>query len=165
MPFQSANIQYQQAPGVSGDFASTNPFSSVPAPDGGFVADVTGVTVGLFAWQDPTDTTGREVMNSSLVSIAPRGFVVRANNALITTYLAESSLVIPAGKEVTLIMKGDLFCTVTVATASVGQKAFAKLTDGTMQPGAAGATIVGYVETPFTIQVGGAVGELAVISN
>ena len=54
---------------------------------------------------------------------------------------------------------------VTVANASIGQKAFASNTDGTIQPGAAGASISGYTETPWFFTSAGNIGELASISQ
>lgn len=165
MPFQNQPVTFQQAPGVQGDFATSNPYSSAPAPEAGYVAGSVGCSVGLFAWVDPTDSTRRKLINSSATSIPPVGFVLRANQALITGYLQEASMVIPSGMPVVPMVKGDYFCKITVSAATPGQKAFASLTDGSMQPGTAGATIVGYVETPFIISQGGAVGELAIISQ
>lgn len=157
-----ANLQ--QAAAVAGDFASANPRASVVAHEGTLVAGASGVTVANFAWA----TAAGLVSNAGAGK--PTGFVHRRQgSALITTYLAEGSNLIPQGFEVTLMKTGDYWATINVAAASIGQKAFASLTTGAMQPGNAGATISGYVETDFTITgfaVGGtgAVGELAVIS-
>lgn len=163
MGFQSS-VNLQQAAAVAGDFASANPAPTVVAHEGGLIAGTGGVTTARFAW-----ASDGSVLNSG--SGAPTGFLHRMQGvALITTYLAETGNVVPAGFPVTLHKGGDFWATITVGAASVGNKAFASLTDGTMQPGAAGATISGYVETDFTITgfpVGGtgAVGELAVISR
>lgn len=156
MGFQTV-VNLYQAPAVAGDFASANPRASVVADEGGFVADTAGVTVGVFAW-----ATGQKVLSSGTGK--PTGFVHREQQALITNYLGESSNVIPVGQPVTVMRTGDYYVTSTVAAASVGQKAFAKLTDGTMQPGAAGAAISGYVETDFVISRAAGIGELAVIT-
>jgi hypothetical protein len=156
MGFQST-VNLYQAPGVEGDFASANPRASVVAPESGFVADTAGVTVGRFAW-----ATGAKVLSSG--TGVPTGFVHREQQALITAYLGEASNVIPVGQPVTIMRTGDYYVTSTVAAATVGQKAFAKLTDGTMQPGNAGATISGYIETPFVISRAAGIGELAVIT-
>jgi hypothetical protein len=164
MGFQTS-VNLQQAAAVAGDFASANPISTVVAHEGTLVAGTGGVTVARFAWAD----SGGNVTNAG--TGAPTGFVGRAQGAaLVTTYLAETGNLVPAGFPVTLIRSADLWCTITVSAAAIGKKAFASNTDGTMQPGTAGATISGYTETPFTITgfpVGGtgAVGELAVISN
>lgn len=158
MGFQT-QVNAQQAPAVAGDFASSNPRAAVVAPEGGFVAGIDGVIVGRFAW---IDTDGKTLNNTG--TGAPDGFIHREQQALISTYLAESGNLIPVGFAVTLMRTGDYYATVTVASAEKGEKAFAKLSDGTMQPGAAGATISGFVETDFTISRAGGVSELAVIT-
>lgn len=158
-------VNLQQAAAVAGDFASANPRASVVAHEGTLVAGSAGVTVGRFAWA----TSAGLVSNAG--SGKPTGFVSRQQGvALITAYLAETSNLIVQGYEVTLMKAGDFWATNTVATAVVGNKVFASNTDGTIQGGAAGATIAGYTETDFYIDsfpVGGtgAVGELIVISR
>jgi hypothetical protein len=157
-------VNLQQAAAVAGDFASSNPRSSVVSHEGTLVADTAGVTVALFAWA----TAAGKVSNAG--TGVPTGFVHRRQgSALITTYLGEVSNLIPAGFEITLMNSGDYWATITVAGATIGNKVFASLTTGAIQPAAAGATVAGYVETPFYISgfpVGGtgAVGELAVIT-
>lgn len=159
MGFQT-QVNAQQAPAVAGDFASSNPRAAVVAPEGGFVAGSAGVTIGRFAW---IQSDGKTLLNTG--TGAPDGFIHREQQALISTYLAEASNVIPVGFPVTLMRTGDYYATVTVASAEKGEKAFAKLADGTMQPGAAGATISGFIETDFTVSRPGAVGEVAVITK
>jgi hypothetical protein len=162
MGFQT-QVNNQQAPAVNGDFASANPRASIIGPEAGYIAGSVGATVGTFVWLDPSDSTGRSVISTG--TGAPLGFLARTEQALITTYLAEFGNLVPAGYGVTVYGMGDYWATATVSVASLGQKAFAKLTDGTMQPGAAGATIVGYVETPFYITRAALVGELATITQ
>ena len=158
MGFQTT-VNLQQAPAVAGDFATANPRASFPAGEGQYVAASAGVTVGRFAWID--SSTG---LVSNAGTGKPDGFIHREQQALISTYLAESSNVIPQGFPVTVMRTGDYFATATVGAATKGQKAFAKLTDGTVQAGAAGATISGFVETDFVITQAAALNELAVIS-
>jgi hypothetical protein len=145
MGFQTQVNQYP-AIGIAGDYASANPRAAYPSPEGGFVAGAGGVTVGRFVW---VQADGFTVLNTG--TGAPDGFIHREQQALITTYLAESGLVIPAGFPVTVMRTGDYLATATVAGATRGQKAFAKLADGTMQAAAAGATVAGFVETAFAI--------------
>lgn len=159
MGFQT-QVNVTPAPAVAGDFASSNPRAAVVAPESGFVAGASGVTVGRFAW---IDTDGKTLNNTG--TGAPDGFIHREQQALISTYLAESGNLIPVGFAVTLMRTGDYYATVTVASAEKGEKAFAKLSDGTMQPGAAGAEISGFVETDFVISRPAAVGEVAVITK
>lgn len=159
MTFQT-QVNAQQAPAIAGDFASSNPRASVVAPEGGFVAGAAGVTVGRFAW---VGVDGLTVLNTAASGV-PNGFVHREQQALIPTYLAESGNVIPVGRPVTLQRTGDYFVTATVGAAAVGQKAFAKLADGTAQFANAGATVAGFVETAFTCSQACAVGELAAMT-
>lgn len=158
-------VNLQQAAAVAGDFASANPRSSVVGHEGTLVAGTNGVVVGRFAWA----TTAGVVSNAG--SGKPTGFVHRTQGAaLITTYLAEGSMTIAPGYEVTLMATGDYWAAHTTNPATIGQKVFASLTTGEIQTAAAGATVAGYIETDFFVTgfpVGGtgAVGELIVISR
>jgi hypothetical protein len=51
MSFQKT-VNAVPAPGIAGDFASTNPRHSALAPPGGFTAGAAGVACGYFAWFD-----------------------------------------------------------------------------------------------------------------
>ena len=158
MGFQTT-VNLQQAPAVAGDFATANPRASSPAGEGRYVAGASGVTVSRFAWIDAT--TG---LVSNTGTGKPDGFIHREQQALISVYLAEASNVVPQGFPVTVMRTGDYWATATVGAAAKGQKVFAKLTDGTVQAGAAGATISGFIETDFVITQGCAQNELAVIT-
>lgn len=164
MPFQTA-INDDLAPGVAGDFASANPWSSVLAGPGAFIAGANGLQAGLFAW---IDADGVRVNNTG--TGAPAGFVHRSYQALITTYLAESGNVIQPGQAVTLHDGGD-FWAITTTVATRGQKVFARLTDGAIGTGAPGATVAGYAETRFWVgQVSpspnpGAIGQIIKITH
>lgn len=158
MGFQ-IQVNAQQAPAVAGDFASSNPRAAVVAPEGGFVAGAAGVTVGRFAWIQPDGVT---VLNTGTGK--PDGFIHREQQAFITTYLAEASNVVPVGQPVTIMRTGDYFATATGKAAVKGEKAFANLTDGTVQFAAAGANVAGYVETDFVCTQAAGSGELAVMT-
>ena len=158
MGFQTT-VNLQQAPAVAGDFATANPRASFPAGEAQYVAGSAGVTVGRFAWIDAT--TG---LVSNTGTGKPDGFIHREQQALISVYLAEASNVVPQGFPVTVMRTGDYWATATVAAAVKGNKVFAKLSDGTVQAGAAGATIAGFIETDFVITQGCALNELAVIT-
>src|SRR5579863_6889900 len=107
------SVNVQPSPAVEGDFASKNPRFSVLVGPGGFVAGPGGVTVGRFAWAywntiDP-DNAPAIVQSSGLgvglmnpVSGAPTGFVGRRQQALIITYLADASMLIQAGYQMSL---------------------------------------------------------------
>ena len=158
MGFQTT-VNLQQAPAVAGDFATANPRASFPAGEGQYVAAAGGVTVGRFAWIDAV--TG---LVSNTGTGKPDGFIHREQQALISVYLAETSNVVPRGFPVTVMRTGDYWATATVAAAVKGNKVFARLSDGTVQAGAAGATIAGFIETDFVITQGCAPNELAVIT-
>lgn len=116
------------APAVAGDFASANPRATVPTSDRGFVAGSAGVTVGRFAWAD--DATNITVTNFG--TGAPTGFVARSGQVgLITTWLAETSMVIPAGLPVTLHSAGDFWVKNDGSAAvTIGLKAYANYATG-----------------------------------
>ncbi|WP_048996413.1 structural cement protein Gp24 [Burkholderia multivorans] len=155
--FQS-QVNYTWAPAVEGDFASTNPRAVVLAGEGELVAGAGGVTVGRFAWADANGN----VTNAG--TGAPTGFVHREQQALITVFLAKSSMVIPQGLAVTLHSAGDFWAR-TSTPATVGQKVFASNTDGSVQTAAAGATVAGYTETKWFVDSAGAANELIKIST
>ncbi|KPA87296.1 hypothetical protein PF66_06206 [Pseudomonas asplenii] len=153
MGFQTV-INQTPAPAVEGDFASANPYASVVAGEGALVAGASGVTVGRFAW-----ATAAGVVSNVQTSGAPTGFVHRHQQAVITAWLGASSMLIPAGLQMGLMSAGDFWGRSTTA-ATIGQKVFASITDGTIATGAAGATVTGFVETKFFVQSAAAAGEL-----
>jgi hypothetical protein len=103
MSFQKV-VNLNQAPGVLGDFASTNPFSSVTAAQGALVAPVGGLTVGNFFWVGPAGQTSQ-----SFVSGWQIAFLGRNEQALITQFLGEATLVVPEGFMVTGFNGGDFW--------------------------------------------------------
>lgn len=119
-------VNDNQAPGVEGDFASTNPFSSILGPNQGqLVAPVGGLNVGRFAFVDPA--TG----NTSQAYIAGYqiGFLGRNEQALIRVFLGESSVNVPSGFMVTLFNKGDYWARFA-SGATVGQTVYADENNG-----------------------------------
>ena len=166
MPFP-ASVNTGVALGVEGDFASQNPYSSVPTADGAFIAGDSGLIVGRFAW--PNAVNSRKLDNAG--SGAPLGFVARGGlQATITSFLAENSMTILAGKEVTAYSEGDFLVRNSGAGAVThNMKAFASNTTGLVQFAAAGASIAGHTETKWYAKVAGmdapAAGELVMISN
>ena len=162
MPFQSS-VNVTQAPGVAGDFASANPRHSTPSVPGGFVAGPNGLTIGLFAWAD----TGTGTILSNTGTGLPTCFVHRAMQALITTYLSEYGMTIPAGMGVgEMFNAGDFFVKNAGASAvTIGMKAFANNTNGTISFAATGATVTGSIETKWYAMTMGAAGELIKMSS
>ena len=160
MPFQTAINQYP-APAVEGDFASDNTRTSVLNAVETLLAAAAGVTVGRFGW---INSVAQTVSNVGGAGVQPDGFVHRQYGALITQWLGESGMVIPQGVQLSLLNQGD-FWAKTLTTATVGQKVFAVLADGTTKTGAAGATIAGAIETKWSVASAGAVGELIKITS
>lgn len=142
--FQTA-VNTVPAPAVAGDFASTNPRASVLAGPGGLVAGAAGVTVGRFAWATaPLDADGAPAVVANTGVGAPTGFVHREQTGLITTYLADASMVIPKGFAMTLMASGDYWVVNDGASeALVGQKAYANFADGKVTFAATGSATQG----------------------
>lgn len=157
MGFQSS-VKATPAPAVAGDFASANPRATVLVGPGGLVAGPGGVTVGKFAW---VDDDGITVLSHGTATRAPNGFVHREQQALISTYLAESSNIIPEGFPVVLHNAGDFWATLTGANAStIGAALFADYDTGDVTAVAAstgssvtasmGATMTAVIGATFT---------------
>jgi hypothetical protein len=162
MPFQTS-VNVTQAPAVAGDFASANPRHSLLSVPGGFIAGPNGLTVGLFAWADTA--TGTVLSNTG--TGVPSCFVHRDMQALITVYLTEFGMTIPAGMGVgEMFSGGDFFVkNAGAAAVTVGMKAYANLTTGVVSFAATGATVAGAIETKWFAMSAGAVGELVKMSN
>lgn len=148
MNFQTF-VGTQPSPAVAGDFASANPRFSVDAGPGGLVAGAAGVYVGRFAWWSAAliDANDTPAVVNNTGSGPVTGFVHREQQGLITTFLAESSMLIPQGFPMTLMSGGDFWCKNDGATECVvGMKAYANYADGkvtfaaTGAPGTASAT-------------------------
>lgn len=121
--FQSVINDYQ-APGVEGDFASTNPYATVLAGPGSLVAPVGGVKVGRFVWVGPAGQ-----VSASYVAGYQIGFLGRNQQALITDFLGESTLTVPEGFMITLFNGGDFWAKFR-AGATAGGYVFADPNDG-----------------------------------
>lgn len=141
MGFQTTVNQYP-APAVEGDFASANPRASVLAGDSALVTGSAGVTVGQFAWALNGVATNTYQVGGQI------GFVHREMQALITTWLGASSLVVPAGLPITLMEAGDYWDKFP-AGAAIGQKVYAKYATGAAYAAATGTppTVTGTVST------------------
>ena len=146
MPFQTS-VNYQPSPGVAGAFCSANPRASVVAGAGAFVAGANGANVGLFAWTDAATNT---IVSNSGQGL-PRGFIANELQAMITNWMGESSMNIPAGRPVTLFNEGDFWMSTSTA-ASIGQKIFASFIDGSIRTGAPGSV---FTDSAFTATTSG----------
>jgi len=138
MPFPN-QVYVQPAIAVAGDFCDANPRATLQAGAGGLVAGPAGVTVGRFAWVNNTqiDTEGAPASVSNNGTGVPSGFVHREQQGLITQYLQEYSMLVPAGFPVTLFISGGFFVrNAGATTATPGMFAFANYADGSVVFGA-----------------------------
>lgn len=150
-------INVQPAPGVEGDFASSNlnKYSALDGP-GGFVAGPAGVFAGRFGWANDTYTDGlggpAQVLNQALgVSGVPTGFIRRDGQGLNTTFLSRGTLFIPGGFGLTLFSEGDFWVRNNGSSEALrGQKCYASYADGTASF-AATASPAGATSTSFSI--------------
>jgi hypothetical protein len=158
MPFQTS-VQINPTPGLPGDFASANVRKVVLAGPGQLVAGPAGVTPGRFAWVDPSGTFA-----TNFGSGPPAGVVHRVlGEALITTFLAETSNLIFGGWEVTLFSDGDFWVRNAGANnVTIGMKAYANFADGSVTFGATGApptgaSVTGSIAAAATTSVTGSI--------
>ena len=125
MPFPTV-VNSLQAPAVTGDFASQNPFASVLASQGQLVVPPTGtINVGHFVFVNPT--TG--VVSQSYVSGYQIGFVGRHQQGLITAFLGESSNTLQPGFMMTAYDAGEFWCRFG-GGATPGQTVYADVNNG-----------------------------------
>lgn len=135
-------VNYQPAPGVLGDFATTNPRASVISGPGSIVAGAAGVSAGQFVWLSYiyVDADEAPAVANNFGSGAPAGFVGREQQGLIQNYLQEFSMVIPGGFPVTPYDQGDFWMLNSGTTyAQVGQKVYANFANGQTTAAAAGS--------------------------
>jgi hypothetical protein len=149
------SVNTLQTPAVAGDWCDSNPRYSVDAGPFGLVAGSAGLIVGRFAWitNSPTlDANGTPAQASNFGYGAPQGFVHRENQALIVNFLADASLVIPAGYECTLTSAAGVWATNSGTTeAEYGDKAFAYLNTGLVAFAPAGTIFGGASATGSSI--------------
>jgi hypothetical protein len=159
------------APGVEGDFCDSNPRAAHDAGPGGLVAGPFGVVVGRFAW---TSYAGIDPDNAPTVvnnfgSGVPDGFVHREQQALITQYLADATMLVPTGFAVTLFTRGGFFVRNNGTTqALVRMKAYADLATGKVSfapTGAAGsASITGSIAAVAETITGSVAGNVLIVT-
>jgi len=127
-------VQTYEAIAVAGDFASGNPYFSVLAGGERLVAG-SALYVGRFAWVDSTNTIANSTGSGPVA-----GFLYRAQQGLITTFLAGSSMQVLSGQQMALASGGDFFVKNDgTLIATKGMTAYAKYSDGTIAFAAAGA--------------------------
>lgn len=164
-------VQKYPAIGVPGDKATLNPFVYT---DRNYIAGDDAVTVGNFVWDDPENPVEPDpgyhgsgvwaALSSSATEVVPLGIVQRNLSYVNYNLIDGGTLVVPKGGNLNTVKNGDMY--VVASTASTkGQKVFATLADGSIQTGAAGASIAGAIETEWVVVEGNAAGELITVSN
>jgi hypothetical protein len=135
-------VNQEPAPGEPGDFAGTNPRTSVPSsPAGAYKVGTDPLIVGNFAWFNPaTGLAESNAANGGLI-----GFVHRENQTIITNFLGESRLAVQAGFPVTGMSRGEFWASFPDG-ADVGDPVYANDTTGAPQVAAGGGTL-----TPFVV--------------
>jgi hypothetical protein len=164
-----STVQKYPAKGVPGQKASLNP---VVYTDRNYIAGDDAVTVGNFVWADPDNPEPADYHGSGILAalstgtagVFPLGIVENTLTFVNDDLRSAGTLVVPKGFNLTTARRGDFFVVASTA-ATIGQKLFATLADGSIQTGAAGATIAGAIETPWKVEEGGAAGELITVSN
>lgn len=119
MAFQTS-VAVTPGIGIPGDFASTDPrqFLNSGTIDQRMVADAAGVEMGRFAILNP-DGTVTSKPDFADVEPSRLGFVHRVvGAALITTWAAETGMVIPAGRGVELFADADFFAKADAVTGT-----------------------------------------------
>lgn len=157
MAFQQKTVNTYPGIGIPGAYAAINPIVSTAK---GYVASA-ACNIGGFVWADADKE--KEGCVKPTGTGRPLGFAVRE----ITNPLGidvKASNTVPVGYPVSVEVKGDFFA-VTTTAATVGQKVFAVLTDGTIKTGDAKATFEDAVETDFEVIQAGAANDVIIISN
>ncbi len=167
MPFQT-QVYAGPAVALPGDFADSNPRVNVNAGPGGLVAGSAGVTIGRFAWYSDAqlDPNGTPSIVNSFGSGPVTGFVHREQQGLITTYLADSGVIIPPGFGVTLMSAGSFWAKNEGTTeALVGQNAYASYANGAVSFGAvSAASVTGSVAASTASVTGSIAGDLMTVT-
>lgn len=137
MPFQKT--MGEPAPGVIGGRVTLNPEViqvKIAASD---------VTVGGMVWLDPaTDQVAASGTGH------PYGLVRNTGTDAEINIGEEASLVIKAGRPVTVVIRGDGFVLADV-DASIGQAVYANLTTGAVSIADSGSAVAGRVETSWQV--------------
>ena len=122
--------------------------------------------VGGFVWNAsaPSGTqvnSQEQYVTNTAASGKPLGFVYRLQNAALACS-SGYTLSIPQGQFCPVAQKG-CFYAVSATNATKGNKVYASLTDGSIKTDATGQTISGYVETDWSVALGGTAGDKIIV--
>lgn len=132
---------YNPAPAVEGDFASTNPRTTVLAGAAALVCGALGAVVGRFAWlsYSQVDSDNAPAVVNTFGTGPVAGFIHREQQGLIEQYLQESTMLVPAGFPITVFDGGDFWVKNNGTTpAMINQKVYANYADGKATAGPTG---------------------------
>jgi len=141
---------------VVGDRASHNPVVYLPRNP---LAEGV-VYVGRFVFQG-TDLANQVKTSGTVVA----GFVQRVINYYNYVVTSSGTLGITDKTPVTVATIGEFYSAYTGAAPTIGQKAFASTTDGTISYADAGETVAGSIETGFVVKEVRSADGLVFISN
>ena len=147
------SVTTQPAPGIAGDYCSTNPRYSVDAGPGGLVAGPSGLTIGLFCWGSDSyvDADGANAVANNYGTGPVLGLVPRLQQGLITTYLTSAGMTIPKGFQAMVNSACDMWVVNNGTGQAVpNQKAYASYANGQATFAATGSPS-GAVSTSWTI--------------
>lgn len=150
---KTVNINY--AVGVPGDlvnvsdavYTAVNPIAE------------TDVTAGCFVCEG-TDA----LKQAKLGGTVPMGIAQRVYQYFNESLTTGATMTIPSGSGLSVIVKGYVYVKTTTA-ATVGQKVYAVLADGTIKTDSTGQTISGAVETDWVVKTAGSANDTIVIGN
>lgn len=151
-------VYLNTAAGVPGQKASFNPVVYYPL---NLLAEG-AVRAGQFVW--PGSDPELQAAGQGDESALPLGLVERNVVYPNLDPLAAGSLDIPESAALAVAVKGDYWVVSTTA-ADPGNKAYAKIADGSIAAAPAGQTMTGYVETPWTVRTSASAGQTIIISN
>jgi len=161
-------VASQPAVAIAGDFCDHNPRFTVDAGQGALVVGAAGLTIGRFAWAtQPVDNDGAAAIVSNNGTGPVTGFVAREQQALITKYLDDASMVIAPGFMCTLYSGGGFWVVNDGATqALVGQTAYANYADGkvTFASAAAAASVTGTIAAGTFSSTGSITNEILTVT-
>ena len=164
MPGFQTSVAVNPAPAVLGDFCDTNPRVSVDAGPRGLVAGSAGVYVGRFAWLSKAllDGDNAPAVVNNFGSGPVAGLVHREQQGLITTYLAQSGMVVPAGFPITVMSAAGIWIKNDGATAvQTGMKAYANFADGKATFAATGSASTASATGSIAANTGSFTGSIA----
>ena len=140
-------VNVQPGVGVVGQFCSSNPRASVLSKAGAFVAGAAGLTIGAFAWLDPSYTYA-----SNGGGGLPAGFVANEEQGVNTTFLSSNGLAILPGMACTLFNEGE-FWALNAGSSAVtpGMKAYANNSNGSITFNTTGNPPSGATSTASTL--------------